>query len=82
MCVAPALGHQSVLKSVKWHPKQSDTLAVASETRIHLINVNEAVKAFRSEPISQTDLHQLGQAVQVPSVRTRLFVVIRCAVNI
>ncbi|KAF8527056.1 hypothetical protein JB92DRAFT_2699369 [Gautieria morchelliformis] len=67
VCVAPALGHQSGLKSVKWHPKQPDTLAVASDTRIHLINVNDAVKAFRSEPITQMDLHQLGQAVQVPS---------------
>lgn len=72
MCVVPAQGHQSGLKSVKWHPKQPDTLAVASETRIHLINVNEAAKMFRNEPISQMDLHQIGQAFQVPSVRSLL----------
>ena len=74
MCVAPAQPHQSGLRSVKWHPKQPDTLAVASETRIHLINVNEAAKVFHSEPITQMELHQIGQAFQVPSVRTFAFV--------
>jgi len=67
VCVTPAMPHQSGLRSVKWHPKQPDTLAVASETRIHLINVNDAAKAFHSEPITQMDLHQVGQAFQVPS---------------
>lgn len=68
MCVVPAQGHQSGLRSVKWHPKQPNTLAVASENLIHLIDVDEATKVFHSEPVTQMDLHRIGKAFQVPSV--------------
>jgi len=53
---------------VKWHPKQEDTMAVASETALYLLNVTEASQVFGGEPISQMELQRIGQNISMPSV--------------
>lgn len=68
LCVLPS-NDADPLHSVKWHPKQPDTLAVASETNIYLVNIHEAANGFGGEPIVQADLHRIGQVFPVPSVR-------------
>ena len=45
--VLPSTG-PSALRSVKWHPKDPDTLALASDTHIYLINVFEASRMYET----------------------------------
>jgi len=66
LCIAPgALGDG--LHSVKWHPKQSDTLAVASGSKIFLLELGVVARTFRESPLPQADLHRIAQVFAVPS---------------
>jgi hypothetical protein len=55
------------LQSVKWHPKQPDSLAVASESKIYLLNIVDADQTFAGAPIAQTDLQHVGAVFAMPS---------------
>ncbi|KAI0361950.1 hypothetical protein OH77DRAFT_6284 [Trametes cingulata] len=66
LCVYPQ-NDMELLHAVKWHPQQPDLVAVASDTNVYLINIADAAHAFRGEPISQVDLHRVGQIFSVPS---------------
>jgi len=66
MSVEPAQG-TSAIKSLKWHPKQPDTLAVASENRIHLVNVDEIHRTYLTDSIHPIDFLSIGQSFQVPA---------------
>lgn len=68
MCVQPAQGQHQGLKSVKWHPKQPDTLAVASENRVHLVNVDEVFKIYQGDALSPMEFSKIGHSFAVPSV--------------
>jgi hypothetical protein len=68
LCIAPgALGDG--LHSVKWHPKQSDTLAVASASKIFLLELGVVARTFRGSPLPQSELNRIAQVFSVPSVR-------------
>jgi hypothetical protein len=67
LCIPPALDSDA-LHSVKWHPKQPDTLAVASESKIFLVDLSDAARMFRGQPVPQTELHRISQVFSVPSV--------------
>ena len=67
LCVLPSMG-QEALHSVKWNPKHQDTVAVASENDIYVLNINEASRMFDGEPISQSDLHRFVQSIRMPAV--------------
>jgi hypothetical protein len=67
LCVLPSMG-QEALHSVKWHPKQHDTVAVASENDIYVLNISEAARMFDGEPIVQSDLHRIVQSIRMPAV--------------
>ncbi|KAG8981882.1 hypothetical protein FRC05_000024 [Tulasnella sp. 425] len=54
-------------KVVKWHPKQSNLLAVASEQDIFLLNIEEAYQAFGSEGVSQDELAKVATVFSIPS---------------
>ncbi|KIO26110.1 hypothetical protein M407DRAFT_243825 [Tulasnella calospora MUT 4182] len=54
-------------KVVKWHPKQSNLLAVASEQDIFLLNIEEAYQAFGSEGVSQDELGKVATVFSIPS---------------
>ena len=56
--VLPSTG-PSALRSVKWHPKDPDTLALASDTHIYLINVFEASRMY--ETVHPSDLDRISQ---------------------
>ncbi|KAJ2968247.1 hypothetical protein NUW54_g13272 [Trametes sanguinea] len=57
----------NLFMAVKWHPQQPDLVAVASDTNLYLINIADAAHAFGGEPISQGELHRVGQIFSVPS---------------
>lgn len=56
------------LHAVKWHPRDPDLVAVASETNVYLLNIADAAHIFGGEPIQQSELHRIGQIFSVPSV--------------
>ena len=68
LCIPPPMDSADVLHSVKWHPKQPDTLAVASESKIYLVDLSDAARMFRGQPVPQTELHRTSQVFSVPSV--------------
>lgn len=67
LCVYPQTDAEP-LHAVKWHPQQPDLVAVASDTGVYLLNITEAAHVFGGEPISQSELHRIGQVFSVPSV--------------
>ncbi|KIY67801.1 hypothetical protein CYLTODRAFT_375346 [Cylindrobasidium torrendii FP15055 ss-10] len=58
LCVLPPQDGEP-LQSVKWHPKESDTLAVASENQIYIIDLAN-VASLHEGPIPQSDLRHIG----------------------
>ena len=56
------------LHSVKWHPRDPDTLAVASESNLYLLNVADCAHAYGGDPIGQADLHHVSQIFSIPTV--------------
>ena len=71
MSVQPSQGNGAI-KSVRWHPRQPDTLAVASENRVHLLNVDEIHRMYMNESISPSEFLNIGQYFQVASVRNSI----------
>jgi hypothetical protein len=67
LCVPPA-SDSDALHSVKWHPKQPDTLAVASESKIYLVDLADASRISKGQPFPQSELHRISQMFSVPSV--------------
>ena len=53
---------------MKWHSKQYNTVAVASENDIYVLNILEAARYFEGEPILQSDLHRFVQPFRMPAV--------------
>ncbi|KAI9569057.1 hypothetical protein HD554DRAFT_2255678 [Boletus coccyginus] len=66
LCIVPS-ADADPLHSVKWHPKQADTLAVASETRMYLLDLADAARTFRGEPQPQVGLDRISQVFSIPS---------------
>ncbi|KAI0340485.1 hypothetical protein BDW22DRAFT_1485930 [Trametopsis cervina] len=60
LCVLPATDFDP-LHAVKWHPREPDLIAVASETNVFLINIADAFHAFGGEAVSQSELQRVGQ---------------------
>jgi hypothetical protein len=74
LCVPP-VGSDSAsdaLHSVKWHPKEPDTLAIASQSKVYLIDLTN-VHSLRGQPIPQSDLPHISQAFSIPSVSASVF---------
>ena len=67
LCVYPQTDAEP-LHAVKWHPQQPDLVAVASDTGVYLLNITKAAHVFGGKPISQSELHQIGQVFSVPLV--------------
>ncbi|KAF9001924.1 hypothetical protein BDQ17DRAFT_1357730 [Cyathus striatus] len=65
LCVPPA-PDPDALRYVKWHPKQVDTVAVASSNAVYVIDL-ENTRALHGQPLPQSDLHHLGQRFFVSS---------------
>jgi len=58
VCVTPTPDPHA-LRSVKWHPRELDTLALASDTNVYMINVVEASQIY--ETVHYNDLNRLGR---------------------
>ncbi|PFH50051.1 hypothetical protein AMATHDRAFT_41111 [Amanita thiersii Skay4041] len=65
LCVPPA-GEYEPLHSIKWHPKDPDRLAVASDRRIYLLDLSTN-QNLHNRPIQHNELHLLGQMFSIPS---------------
>ncbi|KAJ6500470.1 hypothetical protein C8R45DRAFT_863011 [Mycena sanguinolenta] len=68
LCVAP-VGSDSTsdaLHSVKWHPKEPDMLAVASQSKVYLIDL-QTIHSLHGQPIPQSDLSHISQPFSIPS---------------
>ncbi|KIK63644.1 hypothetical protein GYMLUDRAFT_40712 [Collybiopsis luxurians FD-317 M1] len=66
LCIGPSGHGQSALTMVKWHPKDQDTLVVASESQLCLIDLANA-PALRGQVLSQSDLQHIGQIFPMTS---------------
>lgn len=67
LCVPPT-NAPDALRAVKWHPRDPDTLAVASDNRVYVIDLANT-HALHKQPLAHSDLHHLGQVFTVASVR-------------
>lgn len=67
LCVEPPAGDVDPLMAVKWHPKESDTLAVASENQVYLIDLAN-VTGLHDGHISQSELRHIGHSLTLSSV--------------
>ena len=65
--VSPTDG-ASGLKLVKWHPKQTGSIAVASDREVYVFNINEARRAFQGEETSLSELAKISTVISVPLV--------------
>ncbi|KAF9072939.1 hypothetical protein BDP27DRAFT_1360693 [Rhodocollybia butyracea] len=66
LCIGPSSHQQSALTMVKWHPQDRDTLVVASESQLCLIDLANA-PALRGQVLSQTELQHIGQIFPMTS---------------
>ncbi|KAK1224473.1 hypothetical protein PQX77_012647 [Marasmius sp. AFHP31] len=65
LCVGPAGNHEP-LTLVKWHPKELDTLAVASDSQIYVLDLQHS-HVMRGRILIQSDLQEIGQAFSLSS---------------
>ena len=67
LCLIPS-PDSDPLHCVKWHPKNPDVLAVASESTVFILSIPEVSNYFAGETITQADLARVGQCFSIPSV--------------
>lgn len=67
LCIGPSTHQESALTMVKWHPKDRDTLVVASESQLCLIDLANA-PALRGQVLTQSELQHIGQIFPMSSV--------------
>ncbi|KAJ3491804.1 hypothetical protein NLJ89_g11306 [Agrocybe chaxingu] len=65
LCVPPT-NDSDAIRAVKWHPKDPDTLAIASDNQIYVIDLANT-HALHGQPLPHSDLHHIGQPFNVPS---------------
>ncbi|KAJ7582598.1 hypothetical protein C8J56DRAFT_955205 [Mycena floridula] len=64
LCVPPS-NDPDGLQAVKWHPKEPDTLAVASESQIYLIDLANT-QPYHGQTLALSDLQHIGQLFTAP----------------
>lgn len=67
LCVLPT-ADMDPLRSVKWHPRDSDLVTVTSDNNIYIINIADAAHIFGGQPINQSELHRVASVWSVSSV--------------
>jgi hypothetical protein len=55
------------MQLVKWHPKQPDRPAVASESSIDLLTIMDADPAYKGAPVAQSELPHVGAVFTMPT---------------
>ncbi|KAF5386777.1 hypothetical protein D9615_001668 [Tricholomella constricta] len=65
LCVQPS--SDDGLHAVKWHPKDPDTLAVASDNNVYLIDLVNIHPHQRGQPLPPSNLPQIAQVFKVLS---------------
>ncbi|KAF8969897.1 hypothetical protein BDZ97DRAFT_1915012 [Flammula alnicola] len=66
LCVPPASDPHDAIRAVKWHPKEADTLAIAADDKIFVIDLANT-HALHGQPLSHSNLHHVGQLFNVHS---------------
>ena len=67
LCVPPTTDSRDAIRAVKWHPKDSNMLAIAAEDRIYVIDLMNTI-ALHGQPLPHSDLHHIGQLFTVDNV--------------
>ncbi|RDB21329.1 Uncharacterized protein C20G4.08 [Hypsizygus marmoreus] len=65
LCIPPAT--DDALHAVKWHPKDPDTLAVASENKVYIIDLVNSDSYYHGQPIPHSNLRHISQVFSVSS---------------
>ncbi|KAI0035754.1 hypothetical protein K488DRAFT_42648 [Vararia minispora EC-137] len=71
LCVIPQHGPEG-LHSVKWHPKEENMLAVASESSVYILNVLDVDRAFGKDTIDQSELSRICRPMRMSSTLVAL----------
>jgi len=68
LCIPPTIDEDAI-RAVKWNPKDPDTLAIASDNKIFVIDL-ASTQDSQGSPLPHSELYQLGVVFNVPSVCT------------
>ncbi|KAH6918752.1 hypothetical protein BKA70DRAFT_1248170 [Coprinopsis sp. MPI-PUGE-AT-0042] len=66
LCIPPTNDPVDALRAVKWHPKEPDTLAIASDTKIFVIHLSDIMNL--RGPVPHSDLRHISALYTVPSM--------------
>lgn len=66
LCVPPTHDDDAI-RAVKWHPKDADTLAIASDNKVFVIDLANT-QDLQGHSLPHSDLYHLGPVFNVPSV--------------
>lgn len=67
----PPTNDDDAIRAVKWHPKDADTLAIASDNKFFVIDLANT-QVIQGHSVPHSDLFHLGPVFNVPSVNTSL----------
>ncbi|KAG5342201.1 hypothetical protein C0989_004513 [Termitomyces sp. Mn162] len=65
LCIQPS--SDDGIHAVKWHPKDPNTLAVASENKLYVIDLATVHSQYRGQPITLQDLTHISQTFTTSS---------------
>ncbi|KAF8905988.1 hypothetical protein CPB84DRAFT_1705198 [Gymnopilus junonius] len=64
LCVPPTTDPREAIRAVKWHPKDSNMVAIAAEDRVFVVDLTNTI-ALHGQPLPHSDLHHIGQLFTV-----------------
>ncbi|KAF8654218.1 hypothetical protein AX16_003742 [Volvariella volvacea WC 439] len=67
LIVHPSQSDADALQSVKWHPKEPDTVAVTSRDKLYLLDLVHTQSIRGDQPIPQPELAHFGQVFHLSS---------------
>lgn len=79
LCVQPS--SDDGIHAVKWHPKDPNTLAVASDNKLYVIDLATVHSQYRDQPITLQSLTHISQTFTVSSVSIGLSVTSLSSLN-
>ena len=68
----PPTHDDDAIRAVKWHPKDADTLAIASDNKVFVIDLANT-QDLQGHSLPHSDLYHLGPVFNVPSVSVSPF---------
>ncbi|KAH9484164.1 hypothetical protein JR316_0003644 [Psilocybe cubensis] len=66
LCVPPTTDPHDAIRAVKWHPKDPNTLAIAADDKIYVIDLTNTT-ALHGQPLPHNELQHIGHLFTVSS---------------